>query len=149
MNEIHIGDRVIPVALSTFELITIQEEIGCTVAQLRDEVLGITEAEEPGKDGRPNYHFGVMTDPVKMKKFGTLIRIIGNAGLEEAGEEPDLTDKWVLRHLKPGMLLPMAIVIMAVVNDSMRMETAKAGEENKEPVDVTIEEERRKKAPRK
>ena len=31
-----------------------------------------------------------------------LIRILGNAGLEEAGEAPDLTDKKVLRAMKPA-----------------------------------------------
>ena len=145
--EIIIGGRTIPLLLSTFELIEIQDAIGCTVAQLRDEVFGAYQ-EDDGPEGKPRWHFGVATNGEKMKKLGTLIRITGNAGLEDAGQDPDLTDKWILRNIKPGMVLPVAIVMMAVVNDAMMMETAKK-EEMTGPVDVTIEEENRKKEPRK
>ena len=145
--EIIIGGRTIPLLLSTFELIEIQDAIGCTVAQLRDEVFGVYQ-EDDGPEGKPRWHFGVATDVDKMKKLGTLIRITGNAGLEDAGQDADLTDKWILRNIKPSMVLPVAIVMMAVVNDAMMMETAKK-EENTGPVDVTIEEENRKKEPRK
>lgn len=143
--EIIIGGRKIPLLLTTFELIQIQEEICCTVAQLRDEVFGAYRNEE---DEKPQWRFRVATDAERMKKLGTLIRIIGNAGLENAGQEPDLTDKWILRNIKPGMVLPVAVVIMAVVNDAMMMETATKTEQTG-PVDVTIEEENRKKEPRK
>ena len=143
--EIIIGGRKIPLLLTTFELIQIQEEICCTVAQLRDEVFGAYRNEE---DEKPQWPFRVATDAERMKKLGTLIRIIGNAGLENAGQEPDLTDKWILRNIKPGMVLPVAVVIMAVVNDAMMMETATKTEQTG-PVDVTIEEENRKKEPRK
>lgn len=146
--EIIIGGRTIPLLLTTFELVEIQEAIGCTVAQLRDEVFGVYRDEENGPDGKPQWHFSVATDAAKMKKLGTLIRITGNAGLEDAGQEADLTDKWILRNIKPGMIMPVAVVMMAVVNDSMLMETAKK-EEKTGPVDVTIEEENRKKEPRK
>lgn len=148
--EIKIGQRTIPLALTTYELIAIQQEIGCTAAQLRDVVFGITEEEEPGKDGQPKYRFSVATDGERMARMGTLIRILGNAGLEEAGEEPDLTEKWILRNLKPALVLPMAIVLISVINDAMMMEnTEESKAESSEPVDVTIEEENRKKAPRK
>ena len=146
--EIIIGGRTIPLLLTTFELVAIQEEIGCTVAQLRDEVFGAYRDEENSKEGKPQWYFSVATDAAKMKKLGTLIRITGNAGLEDAGQDPDLTDKWILRNIKPAMVLPVAIVMMAVVNDSMMMETAKK-EEHTGPVDVTIEEENRKKEQRK
>ena len=146
--EILIGGRTIPLLLTTFELVAIQEEIGCTVAQLRDEVFGAYQDEENGPAGKPQWHFSVATDAAKMKKLGTLIRITGNAGLEDAGQDPDLTDKWILRNIKPAMVLPVALVMMAVVNDSMMMETAKK-EEHTGPVDVTIEEENRKKEQRK
>lgn len=147
--EIKIGQRTIPLALTTYELIAIQQEIGCTAAQLRDVVFGITE-EEPGKDGQPKYRFSVATDGERMARMGTLIRILGNAGLEEAGEKPDLTEKWILRNLKPALVLPMAIVLISVINDAMMMEnTEESNAESSEPVDVTIEEENRKKAPRK
>jgi hypothetical protein len=126
--------------MTTFELIAIQEEIGCTVAQLRDQVLGIEKDEETDK-----ISMTVITDPAKMKKFGTLVRILGNAGLEEAGQEADLTDKWVLRNMKPAMILPYVIVVLSVINDAMLMESAK--EEKTGPVDEVLEEQNRKKEP--
>jgi hypothetical protein len=140
MTEIKIGNRTVPMTMTTFELIAIQEEIGCTVAQLRDQVFGIEKDEETDK-----ISMTVITDPAKMKKFGTLVRILGNAGLEEAGQEADLTDKWVLRNMKPAMILPYVIVVLSVINEAMLMESAK--EEKTGPVDEVLEEQNRKKEP--
>ena len=137
--EIRIGNREIPMSLTTFELIAIQEEIGCTVGQLRDEVFGIEHDMETDE-----YRFTVVDDKDKLKKFGTLLRILGNAGLEEAGQEPDLTDKWILRHMKPAMIMAYVVVATAVINDAMKMETVKAEDG---PVDEVLEEENRKKEP--
>ena len=145
--EINLGGRKIPLLLTTLELAEIQEDIGCTVAQLRDEVFGLTEDDEPDENGKPVFRFGVVNDPKKIRKMGTLIRILGNAGLEEQGEEPDLTDKWVLRALTPGWIIPMAVILVSIVNEAMKQE--KTEEKQSGPVDVTIEEENRKKEPRK
>ena len=138
--DIKIGGREIPMALTTFELIAIQDEIGCTVGQLRDEVFGIEHNLETDE-----YKFTVVNDKEKLKKFGTLLRILGNAGLEEAGQEPDLTDKWILRHMKPAMIMAYVVVATAVINDAMKMETAENQESG--PVDEMLEEENRKKEP--
>ena len=140
MTEIKIGNRTVPMTMTTFELIAIQEEIGCTVAQLRDQVFGIEKDEETDK-----ISMTVITDSEKMKKFGTLVRILGNAGLEEAGQEADLTDKWVLRNMKPAMILPYVIVVLSVINEAMLMESTK--EEKTGPVDEVLEEQNRKKEP--
>lgn len=145
--EINLGGRKIPLLLTTLELAEIQEGIGCTVAQLRDEVFGLTEDDEPDENGKPVFRFGVVNDPKKIRKMGTLIRILGNAGLEEQGEEPDLTDKWVLRALPPGWIIPMAVILASVVQEAMKQE--KTEEKQSGPVDVTIEEENRKKELRK
>lgn len=139
--DIKIGNREIPMALTTYELIAIQEEIGCTVGQLRDEVFGIEHNLETDE-----YKFTVANDKEKLKKFGKLLRILGNAGLEEAGQEPDLTDKWILRNMKPGMIMAYVVVATAVINDAMKMETAQK-KENNGPVDELLEEENRKKEP--
>lgn len=141
MTEIKIGERTIPLMLTTYELIAIQEEIGCTVGQLQDEVFGIERDFETGKVTRMKF----LTEPEKMKKVGTLIRIMGNAALEEQGEAPDLQDKWVLRHIKPAMMAAYGVAVMAVINDAMLMEAGK--KEAKEPVDEVLEEENRKKEP--
>ena len=119
MAGIKIGGRDIPFLYTTYELVAIQEEIGCTGHQLRDEVFGIHLADE---DDPSSVVFDCVTDGKKTKKLGTLIRILGNAGLEEQGEEPNLTDKWVLRNMKPGLLLVYALGAFAVINEGNQME---------------------------
>ena len=135
---IRIGGREIPMTLTTFEMIAIQDEIGCTVGQLQDQVFGLEKNLETDE-----YSFRLMGDKDRLKRFGALIRILGNAGLEEAGQEPDLTDKWVLRHIKPGMIMPYMIAITGVINEAMKMETGKSDG----PVDEVLEEQNRKKEP--
>ena len=101
MKEIRIGKREIPLFYSTYEMIAIQKEIGCTAFQLRDEVFGIVQEDE---DDPMSVKLGCVTDPEKTEKLGKLIMIMGNAGLEEKGETPDLTEKWILRNMKPQLI---------------------------------------------
>ena len=140
---IKIGGREIPLFYSTMELIAIQEEIGCTAFQLNDVVFGIKKDEE---DEDSQVRFGVVTDAEKTKKLGTLIRILGNAGLEEEGKEADLTDKWILRHIKPGMIMVYVIALIAVLTEGNKIESTRKEEENG-PVDEGLEEENAKKQP--
>ena len=137
--EIKIGGRLIPMTLTTYEMIAIQEEIGCTVGQLRDDVFGIEKNMETDE-----YSFGLVEDKERLRKFGKLIRILGNAGLEEAGQEADLTDKWVLRNIKPAMIMGYVVAITGVINEAMHMET---GKKEEGPVDEVLEEQNRKKEP--
>ena len=140
---IKIGGREIPLFYSTMELISIQDEIGCTAFELNDAVFGIKKDEE---DEDSQIRFGVITDAEKTKKLGTLIRILGNAGLEEDGQEPDLTDKWILRHIKPGMIMVYVIALIAVLTEGNKIESTRKEEENG-PVDEGLEEENAKKQP--
>ena len=152
MVEIKMGGRDIPLYLSTLELVEIQKDIGCTVAQLKDEVFGLWEDEEDLDDnGAPKKKMKVAVDPELMKRLGILIRILGNAGLEEAGQEANLTDKWILRHMKPGLIMGYAIGALGAVLEGMLTESAEIAGEDQEkgPVDVTIEESNRKKEPEK
>ena len=144
MTEIKIGGRTVPLYYTTYEMIAIQEEIGCTAYQLRDEVFGIRQEDE---DDPESIRFDIVTDGKKMKKLGTLIRILGNAGLEERGDKPDLTDKWILRNIKPVMILPYSVAVMAELTAGNEIETG--DEEQKGPVDETLEEQNAKKPLRK
>ena len=135
--EIKIGERTVPVLLSTLEMAEIQEEIGCTVGQLRDEVFGLQVDLETDK-----VTFGIVEDGKKIRKFAKLIRILGNAGLEETGQAPDLTDKWILRNMKPGLLMAYVVGVTAIINAAMQIET---GKKQEGPVDEVLEEENRKK----
>ena len=143
MEEIKIGKREIPLFYSTYEMLAIQEEIGCTAFQLREEVFGIRQEDE---DDPMSIRMECVTDPEKTKKLGTLIRILGNAGLEEKGEKGDLTDKWILRNMKPALIMAYAVAAMAVIVEGNRIEAPEA-EEQQGPVDEVLEEQNAKKQP--
>ena len=143
MPTIRIGGREIPLMYTTMELIGIQEEIGCTGAQLRDEVFGIRMQDE---DDPNSIVFDCVTQAKKTKNLGKLIRILGNAGLEEEGKEADLTDKWILKNIKPGMIIGYALAAWAVINEGNKIESTRK-EEEQGPVDEGLEEENAKKQP--
>lgn len=142
MNTIKIGKREIPLFYSTKELIDIQREIGCTGFELKDKVFGLRQVDE---DNPESIVLDVVTDPERMEKLGKLIMILGNAGLEEDGQEPDLTLKWVLRNIRPAMIAIYAVTVMAVIIQGNQMEQKE--EENSGPVDMILEEENAKKQP--
>ena len=145
MTEINIGGRVVPLSYSAYEMVEIQKEIGCTAFQLNDVVFGITKDEnEEEPNAEPKIRIGVVNDPERLEKMGKLIAILGNAGLEEKGEEPDLTAKWVLRNMKPALIMGYAIATMAEITSGNMMEAKK--EENG-PVDEGLEEKNAKKQP--
>lgn len=143
---IKIGEREIPLALTALELVTIQEDLGCTILQVRDEVFGIKQDFEKidPKTGNPKTTLEILRDPKRVKKLATLIRIMGNAGLEEEGKEPDLTDRWILRHMSPAteMILAYSVAMQTAINVMMSVEIP-AEEEG--AVDLVLEEEKRKK----
>ena len=145
LPELKIGGRSIPLYYSTYETLAIQHEIGCTAFQLNDQVFGLEKIDKDEDATVENTRLTVVSDPEKMEKLGKLIRILGNAGLEESGQEPDLTDKWVLRHMKPAMIIVYAVGLMMVIRDGNIME---AKEEENGPVDEIKEEIEAKKQPR-
>ena len=138
LPEIKIGKRSIPLFYSTYETIAIQREIGCTAFQLKDQVFGVEVIDEDEDTTMDNIRLKVAEDPERMEKLGKLISILGNAGLEESGQEPDLTAKWVLRHMRPAMVMVYAVAIMAVITTGNMMEAKQ--EETGEPVDEIKEE---------
>ena len=142
MTEVKMGGRTIPLYYSTYELIAIQREIGCTGHQLRDEVFGIRQADE---DDPTSIVLDCVTDMEKAERLGKLLTIMGNAGLEERGQEADLTAKWVLRRMKPTLIMGYALAAMAEVNEGNRIE--QTGTENQGPVDEVLEEQQAKKQP--
>ena len=144
MPEIKIGGRKIPLFYSTYEMIEIEKSIGCTAYQLNDKVIGAHQTNTENPDDPDGIVLDILEKPENKENLGKLIRILGNAGLEENGEAADLTDRWVLKHMKPGMVMIYAVAVMAVVNEGNRMEAKKT--ENG-PVDEVLEEEQGKKSP--
>jgi hypothetical protein len=139
MTEIKIGGRIIPLSYTAFEMIEIQKQIGCTAFQLKDEVFGIHQEDEDNPD---NVRIDVIKDPERLEKMGKLIAILGNAGLEEKGEKPDITYKWVLRNMKPALILGYAIATMGEIAEGNMMESK---DEETGPVDEILEEQQVKK----
>ena len=145
LPEVRIGKRSIPLFYSTYETIAIQREIGCTAFQLKDDVFGTETIDEEKEMTLDNIRLTVDKDPDKMEKLGKLICILGNAGLEESGMEPDLTAKWILRNMKPIMIPIYAMAVMGVIVQGNIMEAKE--ETTNEPTDVILEEQKAKKQP--
>ena len=140
MTEIKIGGRTVPLLYTTCEMVEIQEELGCTSFQLKDKVFGLHLEDE---DNPESLRVEVARDAERTRKMCKLIRILGNAGLEERGEKADLTDKWVMRNMKPAMIVPYAVTVMAEIAEGNRMESPNT--EQKGPVDEGLEEQMAKK----
>ena len=134
MVTLTLGKREIPLLYTTYEMLTIQTDIA-----------PLSKAIRMGLGRNPD-------DDDDMSRFGSaehldaaakLIRILGNAGLEEAGEAPDLTDKKVMRALKPGELANAVNLCMDAMNEGMASEIPEKKKEG--PIDVTLEEINKKK----
>lgn len=134
MVEITLRGRTIPLVYTTFEMKQIQEEI----APL-DKFAYMVFGRNPEDENDTSLYGG----PDHLRAAGALIRILGNAGLEESGEKADLTDKWVLRSLKPATLAEAVNKCMKAVNEGNQSEIQPKQDEG--PVDVTLEKMNKKK----
>ena len=128
MAEIILKGREIPLLYTVYEMKTIQEEIA-PLGELQYTIVGRNKDDE---DDTSKYG-----GPEHLSAIAKLIRVLGNAGLEEAGEVPDLTDKKVLRALKPGDLVEAVNACLKAMNEGMASEVPEKEEEG--PVDVTLE----------
>ena len=135
MVTINLKGREIPLLYTTWEMKEIQENIA-PISRAISLVLGRNpdDKKDTSKYGSAEH----------LMAAAKLISILGNAGLEEAGEAPDLTDKKVLRALRPADLANVISTCMDAMNEGMRSEIPE--KDNDEPVDVTLEEINKKKA---
>ena len=134
MVSIKLKGREIPLYYTTLEMKMIQEEVARmgTFLQL---LFGRVQEDETDRS--------IYGEPEHLNALAKCIRILGNSGLEEYGGEPDLTDRWVLRALKPANISEAVGICLAAINEGMESEIP-AQEENG-PVDVTLEEMKKKK----
>ena len=133
MATIKLKGREIPLTYTVYEMKQIQEEIG-PLSTAIDKILG---RNPKNKEDMSRFGGAEQIDAV-----AKTIRILGNAGLEEAGEAPDLTDKKVMRAMKPNELLTMINSCMDAMNEGMASEIPEKEETG--PVDVTLEEMKKK-----
>ena len=134
MASITLKGLEIPLLYTVYEMKQIQEELGDLSA-----VLFRITGRDP-KDENNTDPYGSLDH---LNSLATLIRILGNAGLEEAGEAPDLTEKKIMRAIKPKELILMANECLECMTDGMMSEIPETPQEG--PVDVTLEEMEKKK----
>ena len=134
MASITLKGREVPLLYTVWEMKEIQERIA-PLSRAISLVLGRNpdDKEDTSLYGSAEH----------LKRAATLITILGNAGLEEAGENADLTVKKVLRALRPADLGNAVSACMDAMNEGMRSEVPEKEEEG--PVDVTLEEMKKKK----
>lgn len=134
MAKITLKGREIPLIYTVYEMKEIQEDI-CPLGDLSHMIMGANPEDEKDRSG-----FG---GPKHLEAVAKLVRILGNAGLEEAGENPDLTEKKILRAIKPGQISEMVIACARAIDEGMESEIPE--ENSDEPVDVTLEQLNKKK----
>ena len=134
MITIKLKGRDVPLVYTVLEMKTVQEEI-CSIGDFQYVFLGQNKEDEKdmSKFGSPDH----------LDAIAKLIRILGNAGLEEAGETPDLTDRKVMRALNPALLADYVNICMDAIAEGMKSEIP--AEKPEGPVDVTLEEMNKKK----
>ena len=134
MASITLKGREIPLMYTTWEMKLIQEEIAPLAA-----AIAMVTGRNP-EDEKDTSRFG---GAEQLGAVARLIRILGNAGLEEAGENPDLTEKKILRALKPSEMMSAINACMDAMAEGMASEIPEEKPEG--PVDVTLEEMNKKK----
>jgi hypothetical protein len=125
--------REIPLLYTTYEMKTIQEEIAPI-----GRAMKIITGRNPDDEEDTSLYGG----PAHLEAAAKMLRILGNAGLEEAGEDPNLTDKWVMRAVKPAELAEIINACFEAMNEGMKSEIPEKEETG--PVDVTLEEMKKK-----
>lgn len=133
MASITIKGREIPLIYTVYEMKQVQEEI----APL-DRAISLVLGRNPDDKEDQSKYGGAE----HLEAAATLIRILGNAGLEEAGEAPDLTEKKIMRALKPGELMMAINTCMDTMAEGMASEIPEKKQEG--PVDVTLEDMKKK-----
>ena len=136
MVSIKLKGREIPLIYTVLEMKQIQEEIG----PLNKAVNYIT-GKDPDRDESDESFAG---SPEHISAVAKAVVIMGNAGLEEAGEVPDLTEKKILRALKPNEFANAMNKCIEAMNEAMQSEIPE--KKSEEPVDVTLAEIKKKKA---
>jgi hypothetical protein len=126
--------REIPLLYTTFELKQMQEEIA-PLGKLNYAIFGRNPEDETDTSR--------YATPDHLEAVAKMIRILGNAGLEEAGQKPDLTEKWIMRAIKPERLAEVAVKCSEAMDEGWKSEIPEEKKEGR--VDVTLEKLNKKK----
>ena len=107
--KIKVGGREIPLAYTLRAQIAIDEDLDMTWDELKENINQLK--------GNRN-----------TKKMISALRILGNAGLQRAGKEPDLTDEWLLDHVRPRDMLAYKVAMLQTLFAGQFMETDNSDE---------------------
>ena len=134
MATIELKGREIPLLFTVWEMKAVQEEIG-PLSRVISLTLGRNPEDEDDTSGYGGAeHLGTVAK---------MIRIMGNAGLEETDQPADLTEKKILRALRPIELAEIVGKCMDAMNEGLQSEIPQ--KEKTGPVDVVLEEIEKKK----
>ena len=122
--KIKIGEREIPLRFRMNQFIEIEEEIG-NLGEIRELLL---------------------TGKKRLRNLITAIRILGNAGLKAAGEEPDLAEDWLKENMDPHEIMAYQVAVVGCLSKESESQAAKEESEEKER-DLVLEEIEGKKDP--
>lgn len=134
MVTITLKGREIPLLYTTQEMLTIQEKIG----PIKEVIYKATGTNPESHEDESFY-----ATSEHLQVLSKLTAILGNAGLEENGMEPDLTEKKVLRAIKPTEISFISNKCMECMEEGMQSEIP--AKEPEGPIDVTLEEMNKKK----
>ena len=129
MTMITLKGREVPLLYTVYEMKLIQEEI-CPIEDFSYKILGKNK-----EDDKDQSFFG---SPEHLEAVAKLVTILGNAGLEEAGEAPDLTAKKVLRSVKPLQFSGLVSACMNAMNLKGRRTSSwrKSTKKKSRPADI-------------
>lgn len=133
MASIKIRGREIPLLYTVFEMKAVQDEI-CPLGDFQYVIFGRNK-DDPADQSK-------YASAEHLSALAKLIRILGNAGLEEAGETPDLTEKMIMRSIRPASIPDIISACADALSEGMASEIPP--EEPDGPVDVTLEEMKKK-----
>ena len=135
MASIELKGREYPLLYTTLEMKTIQEKIASPLSKAVRLATGRNPEDEDDTDW-----FG---NEKHLDALAKLIVIMAEAGAEDAGEDFDLTEKKVLRAMRPGDIGDAVNACLNALTEGMRSEIPPKEDEG--PVDVTLEEMKKKK----
>jgi hypothetical protein len=138
MIEITLKGREIPLIYTVCEMKTIQEQV-CPLGDLQYKLFGRNKDDENDTS--------LYAGPEHLGTVAKMVAILGNAGLEENDKDPDLTEKKVLRAMKPGDLVKAMNACVEAMNEGMASEVMTEDKKEEGPVDVVLEEIEKKKEP--
>ena len=135
MVTINLKGREVPLLYTTYEMLDIQKKIA-PISEAVNMLIGKSKEDKKGQ-------YSDLGSAEHLDTIAKMVTILGNAGLEENGEKPDLTEKEVLRAIKPGDVGVIVNKCMDAMAEGMESEIPEKKKEG--PVDVVLEEIEKKK----